>query len=138
MVIANRNSFSKLIASNELSNVPSLLSVVTFLHSSLSWCADAGSDTSDVTVLRGTLDAAAFVKLASMVMEVQYRSTTNEMEVPQPIRLSVGSKQIHIPALPPSWTDFVSLYNKRNHLQLYHCNCIISVLIFLFIQIYIY
>lgn len=101
------------LTSKELPNVPSLLSVVTFLHSSLSWCAEAGSDTSDVTVLRGTLDAAAFVKLASMVMEVQYRSATNEMEVPQPTRLPIGSKQIHIPALPPSWANFVSLFNKQ-------------------------
>jgi len=107
-----------MISSDELLNVPSLLSVVTFLHSSFSWCADAGIDISDVTVLRGTLDAAAFVRLASMVIEVQYKSTMNEMEVPQPIRLPIGSKQIHIPALPSSWTVFVSLYNMKIHVYI--------------------
>lgn len=117
------------MSSGELLNVPSLLSVVTFLHSSSSWCADAGIDTSDVTVLRGILDAAAFVRLASMVMEVQYRNTTNEMEVPQPIRLPIRSKQIHIPALPSSWTVFVSLYKQIYFLQInytritFHLKC---------------
>lgn len=79
-----------------------LLSVVTFLHSSSSRCVETGSDTSDVTVLWGTLNAAVFVKLPSVPKDVQYRNIKNKIEARQPSRLPTGSKQIHIPASPPS------------------------------------